>query len=135
MIKNIEHLGIAVKNLDASISLYERLLNVSCYKREKVNSENVETAFFKNGETKIELLASTSEDGVIAKFIERKGEGIHHMALEVDNIFEEMQRLKAEGFTFISEVPKEGADNKLICFLHPKSTKGLLVELCQEKAL
>lgn len=125
-----EHIGIAVKDLAISIPLFEKLLNSQCYKTEQVESENVSTAFFKKGETKIELLESTNPNGVIAKFIEKKGEGLHHIAFEVADIYAEMERLKNEGFVLLSETPKEGADNKLVCFLHPKSTNGVLVELC-----
>lgn len=128
----IEHIGIAVKDLKVSIPLFEALLNTVCYKSEVVESEKVRTAFFRKGETKVELLESLEDDGVIAKFIEKKGEGIHHIAFDVENLVEEMARLKAEGFLFINETPKKGADNKLICFLHPKSTNGVLVELCQD---
>jgi methylmalonyl-CoA/ethylmalonyl-CoA epimerase len=126
-----EHIGIAVKDLAISIPLFEKLLNSQCYKTEQVESENVNTAFFKKGETKIELLESTNSNGVIAKFIEKKGEGLHHIAFEVADIYAEMERLKNEGFVLLNETPKEGADNKLVCFLHPKSTNGVLVELCQ----
>ncbi|MBL0145040.1 MAG: methylmalonyl-CoA epimerase [Chitinophagaceae bacterium] len=129
----IEHIGIAVKDLSASIPLFEKLLNTSCYKTELVNSENVKTAFFKTGENKIELLESTVTDGVIAKYIDKKGEGIHHIAFDVNDIYAEMERLKKEGFTLLNETPKNGADNKLVCFLHPKGTNGVLIELCQEK--
>jgi methylmalonyl-CoA/ethylmalonyl-CoA epimerase len=129
----VEHIGIAVKSLIDSIPLYEKLLNTTCYKTEEVASENVNTAFFKTGETKIELLESQSENGVINKFIEKKGEGIHHIAFDVTDIEAEMLRLKQEGFVLLSDSPKQGADNKLVCFLHPKSTNGVLVELCQEK--
>jgi methylmalonyl-CoA/ethylmalonyl-CoA epimerase len=129
----VEHIGIAVKELVTSVPLFEKLLNTKCYKRERVDSENVNTAFFKSGETKIELLETTDPDGVIAKFIQQKGEGLHHIAFEVKDINAEIQRLKKEGIVFISETPKDGADNKLVCFLHPKSTNGVLVELCQEK--
>jgi methylmalonyl-CoA/ethylmalonyl-CoA epimerase len=132
MIK-IEHIGIAVKELATSVPLFEKLLNSQCYKTELVQSENVSTAFFKKGETKIELLESISADGVIAKFIEKKGEGIHHIAFEVEDIEAEMQRLKNEGFVLLNENPKEGADNKLVCFLHPKGTNGVLVELCMAR--
>lgn len=131
--KNAEHIGIAVKDFTVSIPLFEKLLNTRCYKTEAVESENVNTAFFKTGETKIELLQSTNGDGVIAKFIEKKGEGIHHIAFEVEDIFAEMERLKKEGFVLLNEKPKDGADNKLVCFLHPKNTNGVLVEICQEK--
>jgi len=130
--QNTEHIGIAVKNLAVSIPLFEKILNTVCYKTETVESENVKTAFFKQGETKIELLESLTEDGVIAKFIEKKGEGIHHIAFEVADIETEMKRLAAEGFQLLSTAPKKGADNKLVCFLHPKTTNGVLIELCQE---
>lgn len=127
-----EHIGIAVKELAISVPLFEKLLNSQCYKTEMVESEKVRTAFFQKGETKIELLESTSPDGVIAKFIERKGEGLHHIAFEVADIRAEMKRLQAEGFVLLNEEPKKGADNKLVCFLHPKGTNGVLVELCEE---
>lgn len=126
-----EHIGIAVKELAISVPLFERLLNSQCYKKEKVESEKVNTAFFQKGETKIELLESTDPNGVIAKFIEKKGEGLHHIAFEVADINAEMKRLKADGFVLLNEEPKKGADNKLVCFLHPKATNGVLVELCQ----
>jgi methylmalonyl-CoA/ethylmalonyl-CoA epimerase len=129
--KNIEHIGIAVKDLSISIPLFEKLLNTSCYKTESVDSEQVNTAFFQKGETKIELLESLSTDGVIAKFIEKKGEGMHHIAFEVEDILSEMERLKNEGFVLLNETPKKGADNKLVCFIHPKGTNGVLMELCQ----
>jgi methylmalonyl-CoA/ethylmalonyl-CoA epimerase len=129
----VEHIGIAVKDLSASIPLYEKLLNSLCYKKESVASEDVETAFFRQGETKIELLESSQPDGVIARFIEKKGEVIHHIAFEVIDIVAEMQRLKQAGFVLLNEEPKEGADNKLVCFLHPKNTHGVLIELCMEK--
>lgn len=129
----VEHIGIAVKDLSASIPVYEKLLNSLCYKKESVASENVETAFFRQGETKIELLESSEPDGVIARFIEKKGEGIHHIAFEVIDIVAEMKRLKQAGFVLLNEEPKEGADNKLVCFLHPKNTHGVLIELCMEK--
>ena len=128
----LEHIGIAVKDLAISIPLFEKLLNRQCYKTEKVESENVVTAFFQTGEGKIELLESTSEDGVIARFIEKKGEGIHHLAFEVSDIRSEMERLVAEGFVLLNETPKLGADNKLVCFLHPKTTNSILIELCME---
>jgi len=131
--QKVEHLGIAVKSLTNSIALFEKLLNTACYKTEVVESEKVSTAFFKKGETKIELLESTDADGVIAKFIDRKGEGLHHIAFEVEDIISEMKRLQEEGFTLLQETPKEGADNKLVCFLHPKGTNGVLIELCQER--
>jgi len=129
----VEHIGIAVKDLSASIPLYEILLNSVCYKKESVASENVETAFFRQGETKIELLESSQPDGVIARFIEKRGEGIHHIAFEVIDIEAEMKRLKQAGFVLLNEEPKVGADNKLVCFLHPKNTHGVLIELCMEK--
>jgi methylmalonyl-CoA/ethylmalonyl-CoA epimerase len=128
-----EHIGIAVKDLSISVPLFEKLLNSQCYKTETVESEAVNTAFFKTGDTKIELVQSSTKDGVIAKFIERKGEGIHHIAFEVANIEAEMARLQSEGFVLLNEKPKLGADNKLVCFLHPKGTNGVLVELCQER--
>jgi methylmalonyl-CoA/ethylmalonyl-CoA epimerase len=130
---NIEHIGIAVKSLEKSIPLFETLLNTPCYKKEMVELEHVQTAFFQQGETKIELLESTIEGGVISKFIEKKGEGMHHIALAVEDIHAEMNRLKSAGFEFLNAEPKAGADNKLICFLHPKCTNGVLVELCMER--
>jgi methylmalonyl-CoA/ethylmalonyl-CoA epimerase len=128
----VEHIGIAVKSLAGSLPLFEKLLNTTCYKTELVETEQVNTAFFKQGDTKIELLESTGPEGVIARYIEKKGEGIHHIAFEVADIEAEMARLQAEGFVLLHEQPKPGADNKLVCFLHPKSTGGLLVELCME---
>lgn len=128
----IEHIGIAVKKLEGAVPLFEKLLNSRCYKTENVETEQVNTAFFKKGDTKIELLESTTTDGVIAKFIQRKGEGMHHIAFEVADIAAEMKRLKGEGFTLLNEIPKPGADNKLVCFLHPKETNGVLIELCME---
>lgn len=130
--QKVEHIGIAVNSLETSIPLFETLLNSSCYKKEKVESESVETAFFKQGETKIELVAATSEASPIYKFIARQGEGIHHLAFEVEDIEFEMSRLKNQGFILLNEKPKPGADNKLVCFVHPKSTNSVLVELCQE---
>ncbi|APA64269.1 MAG: methylmalonyl-CoA epimerase [Maribacter dokdonensis] len=130
--KKIEHLGIAVKNMEDSNALFEKLLGVAPYKQEEVASEGVLTSFFKNGPNKIELLAATTANGPIAKFLEKKGEGIHHVAFEVEDIFAEMERLKAEGFTLLNEKPKKGADNKLVAFVHPKTANGVLVELCQE---
>ncbi len=127
----VEHIGIAVKDLKASISLYEQLLGSPCYKTESVTSEQVDTAFFLQDHTKIELVASTNPEGVIAKFIEKKGEGLHHIAFEVPDIIEEMSRLKNAGFTLLNEQPKKGADNKLVCFIHPKNCNGVLIELCQ----
>lgn len=129
----VEHIGIAIKDMQASVELFEKLLNTPCYKTEMVESEKVNTAFFRQGETKIELLKSITPDGVIAKFIERKGEGIHHIAFDVADIRQEMKRLQAEGFTLLNEEPKKGADNKWVCFLHPKGTNGVLVELCQDR--
>jgi methylmalonyl-CoA/ethylmalonyl-CoA epimerase len=131
--QKIEHIGIAVKELVISIPLFEKLLNTHCYKTEQVKTEKVNTAFFQKGETKIELLESIDADGVIAKFIERKGEGFHHIAFDVTDIKAEMKRLQAEGFILLNEEPKPGADNKLVCFLHPKGTNGVLIELCQER--
>ena len=131
--KHVEHIGIAVKDLALSIPLFEKLLNSACYKTESVPSEQVDTAFFKTGETKIELVQSIKNDGVISRFIEKKGEGLHHIAFEVTDIKAEMKRLKDEGFVLLSEEPKQGADNKLVCFLHPKNTNGVLIEICQEK--
>jgi len=128
----IEHIGIAVKDLASAAKVYEKLLGVSSYKSEAVESENVLTEFFQTGENKIELLEATSEDSAIFKFIERKGEGIHHIAFDVDDIVLEMQRLKGEGFILLNESPKRGADNKLVCFVHPKSAHGVLIELCQQ---
>jgi methylmalonyl-CoA/ethylmalonyl-CoA epimerase len=128
----IEHIGIAVKNMEVSCNLYEKLLGKSHYKQELVDSESVNTAFFKVGDQKVELLSATNDDSAIAKFIQKKGEGIHHIAFEVADILVEMKRLKQEGFTLINEVPKIGADNKLVCFVHPKTAGGILVELCQE---
>ena len=130
--KKIEHIGIAVKDLEEAGKTYEALLKTSCYKTEAVESEGVETAFFRTGESKIELLAATNEDSPIAKFINKKGEGIHHIAFAVEDIKAEISRLKEEGFVVLNEEPKKGADNKLVAFLHPKSSNGVLVELCQE---
>ena len=127
----IEHIGIAVKELATSIPLFEKLLNSQCYKTEIVESEQVNTAFFQKEVTKIELLESITPDGVIAKYIEKKGEGMHHIAFDVADIEAEMERLKNEGFVLLNDKPKPGADNKLVCFLHPKGTNGVLVELCQ----
>ena len=130
--KKIEHIGIAVKNLEESNAMYEKLLGTPSYKQEAVESENVMTSFFKIGESKIELLQATSEDSAIHKFIEKKGEGMHHIAFSVSNIEKEISRLKAEGFKPLMDKPKKGADNKLVMFFHPKTTGGLLVEICQE---
>jgi methylmalonyl-CoA/ethylmalonyl-CoA epimerase len=128
----VEHIGIAVESLAEAIPLYEKLLNTPCYKTELVENERVNTAFLKTGENKVELLESTDPDGVIAKFIAKKGQGLHHIAFEVDDIVAEMRRLQQAGFTLLQEEPKKGADNKLICFLHPQSTQGVLIEICQE---
>jgi methylmalonyl-CoA/ethylmalonyl-CoA epimerase len=128
----IEHLGIAVKNLEEANTTYALLFNQRPYKQERVESEGVSTSFFKTGDNKIELLAATSKDSAIAKFIEKKGEGIHHVAFAVENIEAEMQRLKNEGFKLLNEKPKKGADNKLVAFVHPKDNHGVLIELCQE---
>ena len=128
----VEHIGIAVQSLQVSVPLFEKLLNSPCYKKETVDSEQVQTAFFRQGDTKIELLEATSPGSVIARFLEKKGEGMHHIAFEVTDIFAEMERLAAEGFTLLQTTPKRGADNKLVCFLHPKDTNGVLIELCQE---
>ncbi|MDZ4665410.1 MAG: methylmalonyl-CoA epimerase [Bacteroidota bacterium] len=133
MIKKVEHIGIAVKDITNANNLFAKLFGKEHYKIEAVESEGVSTSFFMLGETKIELVQATSQNSAITKFIEKKGEGIHHIAYEVDDIYKEIERLKKEGFEMINPQPKEGADNKLICFLHPKSTNGVLVELCQEK--
>lgn len=130
--KKIEHIGIAVKDLENSNHLFKALFGKKHYKIEDVESEGVKTSFFKCGPNKIELLQATNEESPIAKFIEKKGEGIHHIAFAVDNIEAEIERLTSEGFTMIHAKPKKGADNKLIAFLHPKSTNGVLIELCQE---
>ena len=131
MIK-VEHIGIAVRDLADAVKVYEKLLATTCYKTESVDSEKVNTAFFRTGETKIELLESSDESGPISKFLEKRGEGIHHIAFEVKDIRAEMDRLKSEGFVLLNEEPKAGADNKLICFVHPKNTNGVLIELCME---
>ncbi|MCH2021670.1 MAG: methylmalonyl-CoA epimerase [Saprospiraceae bacterium] len=128
----IEHIGLAVKDLSISNSLFARLLGEQNYKEENVESEGVTTSFFKCGETKIELLKATNSNSTIAKFIEKRGEGIHHIAFAVDDIYAEIKRLEKEGFIILNPEPKKGADNKIICFLHPKSTNGVLIELCQE---
>ncbi len=133
MIKKVEHIGIAVKDIKNSNALFAKLFGKEHYKIEAVESEGVSTSFFMLGETKIELVQSTSETSAIAKFIEKKGEGIHHIAYDVEDIYAEIERLKKEGFEMINPEPKQGADNKLICFLHPKTTNGILVELCQER--
>ena len=131
----IEHIGIAVRSLEMAIPVYEKLLNTVCYKQETVDDEKVNTAFFQTGESKIELLESTTTDGVINRFIERKGEGMHHIAFAVKDIKAEMLRLKESGFQLLNEEPKKGADNKWVCFLHPKNTNGVLIELCQERKI
>ena len=133
MLKKIEHLGIAVHNLEESMSVFEKLLGTTCYKTEIVESEFVKTAFFRIGESKIELLQATKKDSVIDRFLQKNGSGFHHIAFDVEDISQEIERLKKEGFELIHQSAKDGADNKLIAFLHPKSTNGLLVELCQEK--
>lgn len=132
MLTNVEHIGIAVRDIAASNELFTKLLNVAPYKAETVAAEGVTTSFFQVNQTKIELLEAINPASPIAKFLEKKGEGIHHIAFEVDNIQAEMERLKNEGFTLLNDVPKRGADNKLVCFLHPKGTNGVLIELCQE---
>lgn len=132
MVNKIEHIGIAVKNIEESNILFEKLLGVPSYKSEEVESEGVLTSFFQTGTNKIELLMATNPESPIAKFLEKKGEGIHHIAFDVDDIVAEIERLKSEGFVLINEVPKKGADNKWVVFLHPKNTSGVLVELCQE---
>jgi len=129
----VEHIGIAVKDLQISIPLFEKLLGSPCYKTEKIEGEQVNTAFFLQQNSKIELLESTDPTGVIAKFIEKKGEGMHHIAFEVPDIIVEMERLKKEGFTLLNDSPKIGADNKWVCFVHPKETNGVLIELCQSR--
>jgi len=130
--RKIEHIGIAVKDLKQANELYSKLFNQAPYKTEEVENEGVSTSFFKTGENKIELLEATNSDSAIAKFIEKKGEGIHHIAFDVDDIYKEMERLRNEGFIILNEKPKKGADNKLVCFIHPKSANGVLIELCQE---
>lgn len=130
--QKVEHIGIAVKDLSVSVPLFEKLLNSPCYKTEMVETEHVNTAFFKTGDSKIELLESTDAAGPIARFLDRKGEGVHHIAFEVEDIEAEIKRLKQEGFVPLNDIPKKGADNKLVCFLHPKSTNGVLIELCQQ---
>ena len=132
MMRKIEHIGIAVKSLQESNLLFEKLLGTAAYKEEEVASEGVKTSFFMSGPNKIELLEATNPDSPIAKFLEKKGEGIHNIAFDVEDIFVEIERLKAEGFTVLNETPKKGADNKLVAFLHPKTTNGVLIELCQE---
>jgi len=129
----IEHIGIAVRNLEEAIDTYETLLGTPCYKREIVEQQQVDTAFFRTGESKVELLGATSPDSVIAKFVGKRGEGIHHIAFEVKDIEAEIERLEKEGFTVLNDQPQPGADNKLVAFLHPKSSHGVLVELCQDR--
>lgn len=131
---HIDHIGIAVRDLDKAIATYEKILNKKLSKTERVESEKVETAFFDTGESKVELLGPTTPDSVIQKFVDKKGEGMHHVAFEVDDIHSEMKRLKDEGFTLLNEQPKQGADNKLVAFLHPKGNHGVLVELCQSQS-
>lgn len=128
----IEHIGIAVRELEKANALFRKLFGESAYKEESVDSEQVTTSFFRIGQSKIELLQASQPESAISKFIEKRGEGIHHIAFEVDDILHEMNRLRQEGFELINDQPKKGADNKLVCFLHPKSTNGVLVELCQE---
>lgn len=130
--RKIEHIGIAVHNLENSNELFSKLFGQAAYKTEEVASEGVKTSFFMCGPNKIELLEATNEDSPIAKFLEKKGEGIHHIAFDVEDIYAEIERLKLEGFTVLNEIPKKGADNKLVAFLHPKTTNGVLIELCQE---
>jgi methylmalonyl-CoA/ethylmalonyl-CoA epimerase len=130
--RKIEHIGIAVHNLENSNELFSKLFGQAAYKTEEVASEGVKTSFFMCGPNKIELLEATNEDSPIAKFLEKKGEGIHHIAFDVEDIYAEIERLKLEGFTVLNETPKKGADNKLVAFLHPKTTNGVLIELCQE---
>lgn len=132
MLRKIEHLGIAVNSIKDSLLIYEKLLGQNCYKTEIVESEHVKTAFIQIGESKIELLEATDPSSPIAKFLEKKGQGFHHVAFDVQNIEEEIDRLKREGFELIHQTPKQGADQKMIAFLHPKSTEGLLIEICQE---
>lgn len=132
IMRKIEHIGIAVKDLKTSNLIFEKLFGAPAYKEEEVVSEGVKTSFFMNGPNKIELLEATNSDSPIAKFLEKKGEGIHHIAFDVEDIASEIERLKNEGFTVLNEIPKKGADNKLVAFLHPKTTNGVLIELCQE---
>ena len=132
MVEKIEHIGIAVNDLEQANTIYENLLGIAPYKMEKVESEGVSTSFFQTGESKIELLEATNPESAIAKFIAKKGEGVHHIAFAVKDIKAEMKRLSDQGFTILNDEPKRGADNKWVCFIHPKNTKGVLVELCQE---
>jgi len=131
--QKIEHIGIAVRSLEVSVPIFEKLLNTPCYKTEMVESEKVNTAFFQSGPNKVELLESSNSEGVIAKYIEKKGEGVHHIAFAVEDIEAEMERLRGEGFILLNDKPKAGADNKMVCFLHPKHTNGVLIELCMER--
>lgn len=131
---HIDHIGIAVKDLESAIKTYETILNSPCTKKETVASEKVETAFFSTGESKVELLGATEPDSVISKYIEKKGEGLHHVAFEVKDIRAELERLRNEGFTVLNDQPKPGADNKLVAFIHPKDNNGVLVELCQSRS-
>lgn len=128
---HIDHIGIAVEDLEKGVETYEKLLDGKCYKREVVEDQKVETAFFRTGESKVELLGATDPDSVIAKYVAKKGEGMHHVAFEVDDIYAELDRLREEGFAVLSEEPSRGADNKLVAFVHPKDNHGVLVELCQ----
>lgn len=133
MLRKIEHIGIAVKDLEASNQIFEDILGVAPYKEEKVASEHVKTSFFQVGESKIELLQATSSDSAVAKYLEKNKEGIHHIAFDVEDIFAEIERLKEKGYTLIHETPKAGADGKIIAFMHPKSSGGVLIELCQDR--
>lgn len=130
---HIDHVGIAVDDLESAVKTYEKLLDEKCYKRETVENQQVETAFFETGESKVELLGATDPDSVIAKYIAKKGEGMHHVAFEVDDIHAELDRLQEEGFTLLSDEPSRGADNKLVAFVHPKDNRGVLVEICQSR--
>ncbi len=130
--KHIDHIGIAVDDLEAAVETYENLLNSECYKREVVEDQKVETAFFKTGQSKVELLGATAPESVIAKYVEKNGEGMHHLAFDVEDIYAELDRLREEGFTVLSEEPSKGADNKLVAFVHPKDNRGVLIELCQD---
>lgn len=127
----IDHIGIAVEDLEDAIDTYEKLLDGECYKRETVEDQQVETAFFQTGQSKVELLGAINPDSVIAKYVDKKGEGLHHVAFEVDDIHAELERLRSEGFTVLTDEPKRGADNKLVAFVHPKDNHGVLVELCE----
>lgn len=133
MAKHIDHIGIAVEDIESAISTYEKLLDTECYKREVVKEQKVDTAFFQTGESKVELLGATDDDSVIKKYIAKRGEGMHHVAFEVEDIRAEMKRLEREGFTLLTDEPTQGADNKLVAFVHPKNNNGVLVELCQSR--